>query len=67
MGSRDLCNDLDVVPIKGQVIKVQAPWIKHFTAVNDSVSPLYIIPRLVFRYNQDDFLGWGVGGKLAAL
>ena len=43
MGSRDLCNDLDVVPIKGQVIKVQAPWIKHFTAVNDTSSIEYDI------------------------
>ena len=48
MGSRDLCNDLDVVPIKGQVIKVKAPWIKHMLAINDDCAwPVYIIPRFV--------------------
>ena len=48
MGSRDLCNDLDVVPIKGQVIKVKAPWIKHMLALNDDCAwPVYMIPRFV--------------------
>lgn len=28
LGSRDLCNDDELVPIRGQVIKVKAPWIK---------------------------------------
>lgn len=28
MESRKLCNDRKVVPIRGQVLKVQAPWIK---------------------------------------
>ncbi|XP_030765616.1 D-aspartate oxidase [Sitophilus oryzae] len=30
LGSRFLCNDYQVVPIRGQVIKVKAPWIKTF-------------------------------------
>ena len=43
-----MCNDLDVVPIKGQVIKVKAPWIKHMLAINDDCAwPVYIIPRFV--------------------
>ena len=49
MQSRELCNDLEVVPVKGQVIKVKAPWIKHFTALNDVGSwPIYIIPRYIY-------------------
>uniref|UniRef100_T1IJ22 FAD dependent oxidoreductase domain-containing protein n=1 Tax=Strigamia maritima TaxID=126957 RepID=T1IJ22_STRMM len=29
-GAKYLCNDSRVVPIRGQVIKVKAPWIKEF-------------------------------------
>ncbi|XP_071519330.1 D-aspartate oxidase [Panulirus ornatus] len=29
-GARDLCADLSVTPIRGQVFKVRAPWIKNF-------------------------------------
>lgn len=27
-GAKDLCNDNKLVPIRGQVVKVRAPWIK---------------------------------------
>ncbi|KAJ8675770.1 hypothetical protein QAD02_011556 [Eretmocerus hayati] len=30
LGSRQLCNDRKLVPIKGHVIKVKAPWLKTF-------------------------------------
>lgn len=30
LGARSLCNDRKLVPIRGQVIKVQAPWLKTF-------------------------------------
>lgn len=40
-GARKLCNDLKIIPIRGQVIKVHAPWIKTaFYAESDT----YIIP-----------------------
>ncbi|XP_043249384.1 D-aspartate oxidase [Colletes gigas] len=29
-GARSLCNDRRLVPIRGQVIKVEAPWLKTF-------------------------------------
>lgn len=41
LGAKYLCNDLKMVPIRGQVIKVKAPWIKTaFYADYDT----YIIP-----------------------
>ncbi|XP_051155898.1 D-aspartate oxidase [Leptopilina boulardi] len=40
-GARELCNDRHMVPIRGQVTKVKAPWIKtFFYGENDT----YIIP-----------------------
>lgn len=30
LGARNLCNDRHMVPIRGQVIKVNAPWLKTF-------------------------------------
>lgn len=41
LGARELCNDRHMVPIRGQVTKVKAPWIKtFFYGENDT----YIIP-----------------------
>jgi D-aspartate oxidase len=28
MGAKKLCNDYKLVPIRGQVLKVDAPWLK---------------------------------------
>lgn len=28
LGAKKLCNDVKVVPIRGQIIKVHAPWVK---------------------------------------
>ncbi|KAF4530944.1 hypothetical protein B566_EDAN018973 [Ephemera danica] len=42
LGSRILCNDIKTNPIRGQVIKVRAPWIKQFY-MNDYDG--YIIPN----------------------
>lgn len=41
LGARQLCNDTEMIPIRGQVIKVKAPWIK--TAFYNE-SDAYIIP-----------------------
>lgn len=60
LGARELCQDDELVPIRGQVIKVQAPWIKMaFYGDYDT----YIIPgfeavtlggcRQFDSYNQD--------------
>ncbi|XP_035435135.2 D-aspartate oxidase isoform X1 [Spodoptera frugiperda] len=43
LGAKYLCNDYDLVPIRGQVIKVKAPWVKYsFYGDYDT----YIIPGL---------------------
>ena len=40
-GARKLCNDLEMAPLRGQVIRVKAPWIKFaLYADNDT----HIIP-----------------------
>ncbi|XP_034934958.1 D-aspartate oxidase [Chelonus insularis] len=41
LGARKLCNDRKMIPIRGQVIRVQAPWIK---AVYYGELDTYIIP-----------------------
>lgn len=43
MGARKLCNDHDLVPLRGQVIKARAPWLK--TAFYGDFDT-YIIPGL---------------------
>lgn len=41
IGAKKLCNDMKVVPIRGQIIKVHAPWVKTaFYADYDT----YILP-----------------------
>lgn len=41
LGSRGLCNDTKIVPIRGQVFKVHAPWIKLAFYADDDT---YVIP-----------------------
>lgn len=43
LGSRFLVPDDSVYPVKGQLIQVEAPWIKHFYYFEDDL-PAYIIP-----------------------
>ena len=44
-GARKLCNDLEMAPLRGQVIRVKAPWIKFaLYADNDT----HIIPGMRF-------------------
>ncbi|XP_020863882.1 D-aspartate oxidase [Phascolarctos cinereus] len=42
LGSRDLVGDLQIFPVRGQVLKVQAPWVKHF--IRDGDGQTYIYP-----------------------
>ncbi|KAK3794630.1 hypothetical protein RRG08_003776 [Elysia crispata] len=45
LASRHLFNDDDVFPIRGQVWKVRAPWIKHFYFLHEkNVDQIYLIP-----------------------
>ncbi|XP_060790465.1 D-aspartate oxidase [Neoarius graeffei] len=44
LGSRSLVGDEQVHPIRGQIIKVHAPWLKHF--VRDGDGSTYIYPGI---------------------
>ncbi|CAF1914761.1 unnamed protein product [Rotaria magnacalcarata] len=41
-GAREICNDNLIRPIRGQMIRVRAPWIKHFYYTDDNC---YMIPN----------------------
>lgn len=43
LGARFLCNDRHMVPVRGQVIKVKAPWIKTFFYADFDT---YILPGI---------------------
>ncbi|XP_004874039.1 D-aspartate oxidase isoform X4 [Heterocephalus glaber] len=42
VGSRELVGDATVFPVRGQVLQVQAPWVKHF--IRDGSGLTYIYP-----------------------
>ncbi|XP_036361766.1 D-amino-acid oxidase-like isoform X2 [Octopus sinensis] len=44
LGNYQLNNDRKMTPIRGQVIRVNAPWIKHFYFSDEATKPLYIFP-----------------------
>ncbi|ELU06258.1 hypothetical protein CAPTEDRAFT_19157 [Capitella teleta] len=46
-GSQQLLGDDKLVPIRGQVFKVLAPWIKHSLHVGDAAK-IYIIPGIEY-------------------
>lgn len=43
LGSRELANDADLVPVRGQVRRVRAPWVKHAMFLDHT---FYILPNL---------------------
>ena len=43
LGNISFCGDKKLVPIRGQMIRVIAPWIKHFYYTDDNC---YIIPNV---------------------
>ncbi|XP_014775777.1 D-amino-acid oxidase [Octopus bimaculoides] len=44
LGNYQLNNDRQMTPIRGQVIRVNAPWIKHFYIVSGLSKPVFIFP-----------------------
>lgn len=42
LGSRELVEDSAISPVRGQVLQVQAPWLKHF--IRDGSGLTYIYP-----------------------
>ena len=41
LGARSLVGDQQVHPVRGQVLKVQAPWINHFIRDGDGLTYIY--------------------------
>eukprot|EP00118_Oscarella_pearsei_P014503 m.124435 g.124435 ORF g.124435 m.124435 type:complete len:282 (+) comp37849_c0_seq9:591-1436(+) len=48
LGAMELCQDYDVEPIRGQIVRVKAPWIKQFFIYNSGQEKLYIVPCVDF-------------------
>lgn len=44
LGSKQLAGDDEVHPVRGQVLKVEAPWLKHF--IRDGDGKTYIYPGI---------------------
>ena len=44
LGSRQLAGDSKLFPVRGQVLRVQAPWVKHF--IRDGSGLTYIYPGI---------------------
>lgn len=44
LGSRQLAGDSKLLPVRGQVLRVQAPWVKHF--IRDGSGLTYIYPGI---------------------
>lgn len=43
LGARELASDEDVVPVRGQVRRVRAPWVKHAMFLDGTY---YILPNV---------------------
>lgn len=45
LGSRELVNDQEVYPVRGQAILVDAPWVKHSITAEVGEDVTYVYPR----------------------
>ncbi|KAM8833540.1 D-aspartate oxidase [Synchiropus picturatus] len=41
LGARTLVGDTTVYPVRGQVLKLEAPWLKHFIRAGDGMTYIY--------------------------
>ncbi|XP_039992861.1 D-aspartate oxidase [Xiphias gladius] len=41
LGSKMLVDDTQVYPVRGQVLKVEAPWLQHFIRAGDGMTYIY--------------------------
>lgn len=51
LGAKKLVNDDKVKPVRGQVIRVEAPWI-YQVLLDDSDDGNYVIPKYVLNISQ---------------
>ncbi|XP_077395829.1 D-aspartate oxidase isoform X2 [Festucalex cinctus] len=47
LGSKELAGDDGVYPVRGQIVKVDAPWLQHFIRDSDGTSYIYPGSRYV--------------------
>jgi len=45
LGAKELCNDNEMYPIRGQVRRVRAPWVTWFVMLDNEKGSTYIIPN----------------------
>lgn len=51
LGAKKLVNDNEVKPVRGQVIRVEAPWI-YEVILDDSYDGNYVIPKYDSNFSQ---------------
>jgi glycine/D-amino acid oxidase-like deaminating enzyme len=45
LGARDLFGDASMYPVRGHVVRVRAPWVRHYVNAEASTGDCYIIPN----------------------
>ncbi|CAI9742473.1 D-amino-acid oxidase-like [Octopus vulgaris] len=53
LGNYHLINDRQMTPIRGQVIRVNAPWIKHFYVASGADKTVYVFPSMWKFWRQE--------------
>lgn len=49
LGAKELVNDNEVKPVRGQIIRIEAPWI-YSVILDDSNDGNYVIPKYDYDF-----------------